>query len=155
MAIKQSYIVIGEVGKMAAKERLVMIKALKKIVVPYLREQGFKGSFPHYRRQNEENMDLITFQFNRYGGSFVVILAICPIEGLTMSWGEEIPANKVTAHDVSVNYRYRLTENIKESNETWFNYENAKDEEDFEQVASKVMSLLHVSDRNWIKNLFI
>ncbi|MFS0881099.1 DUF4304 domain-containing protein [Metabacillus niabensis] len=153
MAIKQSYIVIGEVGKMAAKERLVMIKALKKIVVPYLREQGFKGSFPHYRRQNEENMDLITFQFNRYGGSFVVELAICPKDGVTMSWGEKVPANKVTAHDVDE--RYRLRENKKDHNETWFNYENAKDEEDFEQVASKVMSLLHVSDRDWIKNLFI
>ncbi|MDR9794094.1 MULTISPECIES: DUF4304 domain-containing protein [Aeribacillus] len=139
---------------MASNDRLNMTNALKKIVVPYLREHGFKGSFPHFRRKNEDNIDLITFQFNRYGGSFVVVLAICPIEGVTTSWGEEIPPSKVTAHDVGIDYRYRLTENIKESNETWFNYEDAKNEEDFDLVASRVLSLLHVSDRNWIKNLF-
>ncbi|MFJ7406290.1 MULTISPECIES: DUF4304 domain-containing protein [unclassified Lysinibacillus] len=69
--------------------RLLMIKALKKLVVPYLREHGFKGSFPHFRRQNEEHMDVITFQFNRYGGSFVVEVAICGKDGFTTSWGTE------------------------------------------------------------------
>ncbi len=137
---------------MASNLRLNMNNSLKKIVVPYLREHGFKGTFPHFRRKNEDNIDLITFQFNRYGGSFVVELATCPREGVTMSWGEEVPPNKVTAHDVDD--RYRLTEDIKESSETWFNYENAKNEEDFDLVASRVLSLLHVSDRNWIKNLF-
>ncbi|MFS0883143.1 DUF4304 domain-containing protein [Metabacillus niabensis] len=137
---------------MASNDRINMNNSLKKIVVPHLREHGFKGSFPHFRRKNEDNIDLITFQFNRYGGSFVVELATCPKEGVTMSWGEEVPPNKVTAHDVDD--RYRLTEDIKESSETWFNYENAKNEEDFDLVASRVLSLLHVSDRNWIKNLF-
>lgn len=137
---------------MAVKERLVMINALKKIVVPYLREQGFKGSFPHFRRQNEDNMDLITFQFNRYGGSFIVELAVCAKDGITMSWGEKILPNKVTVHDV--NERYRLGANEKKSSDHWFSYENAKNEKDFDLVASKVWSLLHVSDHNWIKNLF-
>jgi hypothetical protein len=137
---------------MPSNERLAMTNALKKIVVPYLREQGFKGSFPHFRRQNENQIDLITLQFNRYGGSFVVELAVCAAEGVTMSWGEEIPPNKVTAHDI--NDRYRLRENIKDANEHWFNYETAKDEEDYVFVASKVLNLLHVSDRNWIRSLF-
>lgn len=142
----------GGMQIMPSNDRLNMNNSLKKIVVPHLREHGFKGTFPHFRRKNEDNIDLITFQFNRYGGSFVVELATCPKEGVTMSWGEEVPPNKVTAHDVDD--RYRLTEDIKESSETWFNYENAKNEEDFDLVASRVLSLLHVSDRNWIKNLF-
>ena len=91
--------------------RLLMIKALKKLVVPYLREHGFKGSFPHFRRQNEENIDLVTFQFNRYGGSFVFELAVCGKNGTTMSWGEVVPPNKVTAHDVGDRFRLRETRN--------------------------------------------
>lgn len=135
---------------MVSNSRLCMNSAIKKIVVPYLREHGFKGSFPHFRRKNDDNIDLITFQFNRYGGSFVVELAVCGIDGVTMSWGEEIPPNKVTAHDV--NKRYRL--GGEKSDDHWFDYENAKVEEDFELVALKVKSLLHVSDRQWMKNLF-
>jgi hypothetical protein len=135
----------------AFNNRVNMIKALKKGVIPYLREYGFKGSFPHFRRRNEENIDLITFQFNRYGGSFVVELTTCPKEGVTMSWGEEVPPNKVTAHDV--NDRYRLKED-KDEYETWFDYENAQCEEDLNLVALKVKSLLHVSDYNWIENLY-
>nr|WP_268888411.1 DUF4304 domain-containing protein [Heyndrickxia shackletonii] len=42
-----------------------MISALKKIVVPELRERGFKGSFPHFRRIFENKIDLITFQFDK------------------------------------------------------------------------------------------
>ncbi|WP_366945292.1 DUF4304 domain-containing protein [uncultured Metabacillus sp.] len=33
----------------------------------------------HFRRKNEENINLITFQFNKWGGSFVVELASCCI----------------------------------------------------------------------------
>ena len=128
---------------MAFNNRVDMINALKKSVIPYLREYGFKGSFPHFRRQNEENIDLITFQFNRYGGSFVVELTSCPKESVTMSWGEVIPPNKVTAHDVG--NRYRLKED-KDEYGTWFDYENAQSEEDLNLVALKVKSLLHVSD---------
>ncbi|WP_144697743.1 DUF4304 domain-containing protein [Fictibacillus phosphorivorans] len=47
-----------------------MDAALKQVVIPILREQGFKGSLPHFRRVNKKNIDLITFQFNRWGGYF-------------------------------------------------------------------------------------
>lgn len=63
-----------------------MNTALKNIVVPHLRADHFKGSFPHFRRRQDTHIDLITFQFNRYGGSFVVECTVCPPEGLMMSW---------------------------------------------------------------------
>ncbi|WP_445669274.1 DUF4304 domain-containing protein [Niallia sp. FSL M8-0099] len=49
---------------------------------------------PSFRRRKENYIDLITFQFNRYGGSFVVELAFCPAEGITTSWGEHISPEK-------------------------------------------------------------
>jgi len=55
-----------------------LIAALKEIVLPTLRNMGFRGSFPHFRRERDEQLDLLTFQFSRWGGSFVVEIAYCP-----------------------------------------------------------------------------
>ena len=117
-------------------QREQMNTALKTIVVPHLRAHQFKGSFPHFRRKHDTHIDLITFQFNRYGGSFVVECAICPKDGVTTYWGEHIPPNKVTAHDV--NERYRL----QHDDEQWFNYEQFDTMLQFEQLALVVMQHL-------------
>lgn len=130
--------------------RKQMDEALKTNVIPYLRANGFKGSFPHFRRRNKHQIDLITFQFNRYGGSFIVELAVCPLDGITMSWGQHIPPNKVTAHDV--NTRYRLSEN--NIDDYWFQYENAENEADYHAVAKSVISLLKIEDTSWISSFF-
>lgn len=52
-----------------------MIKSLSEIVVPKLRQFNFKGSFPHFRRQTAERINLLTFQFDRSGGGFVIEIA--------------------------------------------------------------------------------
>ncbi|ULT59676.1 DUF4304 domain-containing protein [Neobacillus drentensis] len=101
---------------------------------------------------NEKNIELITFQFNKWGGSFVVELAVCPIQGVTMDFGENIPANKVTAHDIDK--RFRLGAKSEDEDGIWFDYENAKTEEDFEKVALNVENLLNISDSLWISKLF-
>lgn len=137
---------------MSSQPRKNMDLTIKDIVIPVLKEQGFKGSFPHFRRKNENNIDLITFQFNRWGGSFVVELAICPLEGITMDWGEDIQANKVTAHHI--NRRFRLGAMSEEEDGIWFNFEEAKTKQDFEQVATNVLNLLNTSDPKWISNFF-
>lgn len=49
-----------------------MNHALKVRFVPGLRQLGFKGSLPHFRRQRESRVDLLTVQFDRHGGGFVV-----------------------------------------------------------------------------------
>jgi len=137
---------------MPSNERKMMNNALKKVVIPVLRKQGFKGSFPHFRRKNENNIDLITFQFNKWGGSFIVELATCSIEGVTMYWGKQIPPNKVTAHHI--NKRFRLGAKSEDEDGVWFDYEFAKLEGDFEKVALSVLKLLNTSDQLWISKLF-
>lgn len=101
---------------------------------------------------NEKNIDLITFQFNKWGGSFIVELATCPTQGATMSWGEQIPPNKVTAHDID--QRFRLGAKSEDEDGIWFDFENSKTEEDFEKVALNVINLLNTLDRLWISKLF-
>lgn len=136
---------------MASFERIMMNNALKNVLIPYLREQGFKGSLPHFRRKNETNIDLITLQFNKWGGSFVVELSSCSLEGVTTYWGEHIPSNKVTAHEI--HNRFRLGAELKDENGIWFEFENAKSQKDFENIASNVINLLNLSDRLWITSL--
>jgi len=81
---------------------------LKSKVVPVLREMGFKGSMPHFRRVTSSAIELLTFQFDRNGGGFVIEISRCGLEGITMHWGEKIPPNKVTAHDMHPDKRYRI-----------------------------------------------
>lgn len=53
-----------------------MRQALPDMVVPYLKTQGFSGSFPCFRRQSGEQQQLLDFQFNRFGRSFAVNLSV-------------------------------------------------------------------------------
>lgn len=93
---------------------------------------------------------MITFQFNKWGGSFVVELASCPKGGTTTYWGEKIPPNKVNAHHI--NKRFRLGAKSLEEDGIWFNYEKAESEEDYSKVAVRVLNQLKTSDTYWISS---
>lgn len=57
--------------------REAMIQEIKSLIIPELRILGFKGSYPHYRRiYTTGKVDYLSFQFNKYGGSFIVELAV-------------------------------------------------------------------------------
>src|SRR5262245_61534450 len=92
---------------MKTDHRSEMEACLKRIVVPELRRAGFTGSFPHFRRCREI-IDLITFQFDRHGGGFVIELATGSPAGFTTHWGKHISANKLTAWDLPPERRKRL-----------------------------------------------
>ena len=49
-----------------------MESALKEIIVPFLRKNGFKGSFPNFYRSDGDFISLINFQFYSSSGSFCV-----------------------------------------------------------------------------------
>lgn len=57
----------------------------------------------------------------------------------------------MTAHDI--NNRYRLGAKSKDEDGIWFEFEKAKSEIDFENVAINVLKLLNLSDRNWVTSL--
>ena len=121
-----------------------MISVLKKTVIPELRQRGFKGSFPHFRRIKEKKIDLMTFQFDRYGGGFVIEVGVCSPEGYTHYWGEKVPPNKVTAHDL--NNRLRL----KKNDGPWFRYDVEIESGDiYEIVANEVLQHLYEAEEYW------
>jgi len=96
-------------GEPRMKSRPIMDRVLKEIVVPELRARGFTGSLPHFRRIRSDRIDLVTVQYSRYGGEFVVELSQCGPEGVTADRGKEAPRDKVTAHHLFSPDRYRLS----------------------------------------------
>lgn len=138
--------------------RSEMEKALKENVISYLRDLGFKGSFPHFRNINAEKIRLVTFQFFSSGGSFVVELAECGPNGFTHSWGKHVEPKKVTAHDIG--QRYRVGSEGK--GDHWFvfgkrNYEDGHDKvetkEFYEKIANEVRQcFIDESESYWSKS---
>lgn len=73
-----------------------VVQEIKAIIVPELRRLGFKGSFPHFRRiYDDGRVDYLSYQFNKYGGSFIVEIAVAyPYKGKNGNfyyWDEVTP----------------------------------------------------------------
>jgi hypothetical protein len=123
-----------------------MIAALNAVFVPTLRERGFKGSFPHFRRIKPDRIDLLTVQFDKWGGGFVVEIAKCGSEGITMPWGLQIPPNKVRAWDVYPPHRPRLGAPSPGQDGVWFRYDDGTP---LETVARRVLTYLPEAEAYW------
>ena len=108
-------------------ERDEMNKFLKELVIPELRKLNFKGSLPHFRKTLDGKTNLLTFQFDRNGGGFVIEIANYYESEFTTSWGKNIPLNKLTAHDLSSFKRKRIypkdIEN-EDGQKSWFRYDS-------------------------------
>jgi hypothetical protein len=129
-----------------------MIAALGECVIPVLRERGFTGSFPYFRRMTPAAVHLLTFQFHTYGGSFTVEVASCSAEAYTV-WGDNIPANRVTAHDIPFE-RTRLGA-VGDQVDHWFKFDErygfpsnntttfySRDGDPYERAAKAVLRFL-------------
>jgi hypothetical protein len=106
-----------------SESRNKMIDAIRHVVVPTLRDMGFRGSYPHFKRIRDSQIDLLMFQFNRYGGSFVVEVAFCDPAGWTHANGRYIPAKEVQVGDISPRQRLRLGSCPPKQADHWFSFE--------------------------------
>ena len=121
-------------------------------VVPALRERGLRGSFPHFRRVTPTATDLLTFQFDKWGGGFVIELAVGPGGEFVTPWGAVIPAMKLTAVDLPTEARARLQPGPDGSTESWFRYDAGllrRGSARFERAADAVLQLLPQADAWW------
>lgn len=122
-----------------------MLNSLKNIVIPSLLERGFKGTFPHFRRVTEKKIDHLTFQFDKYGGGFIIEVAVCPPAGHIHHLGEKIPPNKVTPYDLNLKNRKRIGDK-----DNWFRYDKLNLFGNiYDKVAFKVLKNLSEADEYW------
>lgn len=133
--------------------RKEMVKNLSDIVIPVLRQKGFKGSFPHFRRLTTDRINLLTFQFDRSGGGFVIEITNCQPNGFTTSWGTKIEPNKLTAHDLF--NRKRIQSNMDTTSsltEDWFRYDKKYlfgFGNIYKKVCRDVLSKLDIAEDYW------
>ena len=134
-------------------ERNKMIESLKEIVIPKLRNLNFKGSFPHFRRTENGKTNLLTFQFERSGGGFVIEIANWNESDFKTPWNETIPLNKLTTHDL--NKRQRIYPNsLTEENgiDSWFRYDQKKIlsfGNKYDNLSKKVIDRIPIMEKYW------
>lgn len=116
-----------------------MLRVLTARLAPSLRQRGFTGSMPHFRRLLVDETHLLTVQFDKNGGGFVIELAKCPASALTKPWGKVIPRDKLTAHDINPPRRKRLQPRARIGADGWFRFDR---ELSMEEVATDVLRLL-------------
>ena len=110
-------------------KRKDVIKSIKKIIVPYLRTQGFRGTYPHFRRNNNDNgFDLLSFMFSRFGKSFFIEISVSyPYREKYSNF--YYSKNKSKEEEIKrinvVNTFYR--DRIKNDKDEWFDYTEIDD----------------------------
>ena len=119
--------------------------ALKKSVIPVLRELGFTGTYPHLRRVHVTHVDLLTFQFDVNGGGFVIEVARCGIGGITTDSGKYIPASRAKIWDIHPEQRFRLKPGEGHGTDSWFRFESGR----YGDVAKQVLAILPVAHAYW------
>ena len=120
--------------------RKEMIGALKKHFKPVLRERGFTGSHPHYRRIGTTQIDLISIQFDKDGGGFRIEIAKCPSQNTTGVLGRQVIPSKATVWDFTEN-RHFLGKG------EWLRYDNLPPSEDFfRELALKALNQLDLAE---------
>ncbi|WP_113962453.1 DUF4304 domain-containing protein [Roseimicrobium gellanilyticum] len=131
-----------------------MVSVLRKVVIPKLREMGFRGSFPHFRRAGAKQLDLLTFQFSQWSSSFVVELGWCSASGHTMRDGTHYPPDRVRpCHLHRLRQRVRLGAESPDVTDHWFKFEPDKDRVRMD-AALEVLSLLESQgERFWKEHI--
>ena len=93
-------------------------------------------------------MDVLTFQFSRWGGGFVVEVGSCPPGGVVLHTGEHISPADVKAHHIYP--RLRLGSDPPESTDHWFEFESATyGESIYQMMAEEVLMCIPQAERYW------
>jgi len=121
------------------EKRKLIDKELKAKVVPILKQKGFKGTYPHFRRITEKKIDILAFLFGQWGPQFYVEIAVAPSKGVTLLNRKHFPP-EIVKHN-HCGHRRRIGDNP-------FDFEN----EQFDVVADKVIASSNEGEEWWIKN---
>ena len=120
-----------------------IIIALKDKVIPELRKNGFTGSYPHFLRASKEKIDLLSFQFNKYGGSFTIeISAAYPNRNEYKNFylvGDKT-INDLKSSNTFVRYRLGETDG-----DHWFEF----NQNNIDEIIGQVLKLLPLAYQWW------
>lgn len=99
--------------------REIMLKTLNSTVIKDLKSQGFTGKYPDFKKITTDCIELISFQTNKYGGSFTVeVSVVFPNSKVTNLTNLNATVNDQKIDVSCTNQRYRL----KGMFDGWFYY---------------------------------
>lgn len=111
-----------------------MDDALKRLVVPYLREIGFTGTMPNFRRLRGGAFDLLSIQHSQWGAKFCVEVGRCGPHGAHLP-GRHVPLDKVRIRHIL--HRRRLGARPPFADH-WFDYGEAPPADVAAQVVAEL-----------------
>jgi hypothetical protein len=135
---------------MTGKERrILMDDAIKNIVIPFLRTEGFKGSYPHFTRIKSDRINLLMFQFSLYSSKFVVEIANCGISGCFLGDKQIEPSKSRVYYQ---GRRLRIG-SIKHKTDYWFDFEKKLIFSNiFKKRAKEIITLWSEAEKWWEDN---
>ena len=86
----------------------LMRKALKRFWLPEMSRIGFVGKSSTFQRLGPEYQDLLSLQYWKYGGEFILEFARRARGPFVTSWGSVIPEEKLDVAYLSPTLRARL-----------------------------------------------
>ena len=128
-----------------SREGDLMRKALKKILLPELARIGFIGTSSNFQRRSAENLDLLSIQYWKYGGQFILEFARSKRGVLNTSWGEVVEEENIGVAHISPLQRARLQQSLEASEELFRGFKFSGFGEDlakYSALAIEVSSLL-------------
>lgn len=121
-------------------------RALRQVVVPYLKQQGFRGTFPHFRRFSETRVDLLSFALDVGSSqSFYVAFASSGPHGIVHGPDIIIPPNRLTAYSGVFNGTFRTLSPVESNSHVVASSTSLMLEEPFGDV-HRAGSLFHPDD---------
>lgn len=99
-------------------DRNKMIEAFHLHLTPVLKERGFTGRFPDYRRISTEAVHLLSVHFARHKPAYAMEIACAPLTGLNVA-GHMVAAEELTAWHVLGPARFRIGPDAPDQ---WFTY---------------------------------
>jgi len=118
--------------------------AIKKLLEPFMADEGFIGKYPHFQRKEEGDLQLVSVIYDKWGGGFVLEFACHPAGPLQTSWGTVVPEEEIEVAYAPPSSRARLvrTERGQGCYEDFFRYETiADDREQCEALVNRVVTL--------------
>ena len=122
-----------------------MRRAFKRHLIPRLSSLGFAGKSSNFQRLTATAQDLLSIQYWKYGGSFILEFGRRQRGPLLTAWGEIVPEDALDVAYLPVSDRARLQERSEVSPELFggFRFEGfGEDVHKYDALAIRVAAML-------------
>ncbi len=136
--------------KSQREKKQKIMEVIKKTILPHFRGNGFKGSFPNLRRLKDNQLNLLSFQFHRFGSSFTIEIANCPPEGIKTKMYTLPPEKCKPSNTGRQNMRVGR---LIHGNDYWYVFESGIENPDiYNSIAKEIIESWEPMENWWKEN---